>query len=114
MSIYLGGLYNYTTYCINGNISETIFLNDALTFVRATLLVVQITQSNNFYVKSFNFPYSLYYLGAPVLLSFTQFSPPLGPLVLLSPTQFCPSDKYFLTFPPVLLSFPHLYSLADL
>ena len=36
----------------------------------------------------------LFYL---VLLS---FSPP-GPLVLLSPTQFCPSDKYFLTFPPL-------------
>jgi hypothetical protein len=51
----------------------------------------------------------LFYL---VLLSF----PPPGPLVLLSPTQFCPSDKHFLTFPPllVLLNFSHLYSLADL
>ncbi len=36
----------------------------------------------------------LFYL---VLLSF----PPPGPLVLLSPTQFCPSDKHFLTFPPL-------------
>jgi hypothetical protein len=36
----------------------------------------------------------LFYL---VLLSV----PPPGPLVLLSPTQFCPSDKYFLTFPPL-------------
>ena len=36
----------------------------------------------------------LFYL---VLLSF----PPPGPLVLLSPTQFCPSDKHFLTIPPL-------------
>ena len=36
----------------------------------------------------------LFYL---VLLSF----PLPGPLVLLSPTQFCPSDKHFLTFPPL-------------
>jgi hypothetical protein len=36
----------------------------------------------------------LFYL---VLLSF----PPPGPLVLHSPTQFCPSDKHFLTFPPL-------------
>ena len=53
--------------------------------------IVQITQSNNFYAKSFNFPYSLYYLGA---------------LVLLSSTQFSPSAKHFLTFPLSLASNP--------
>ena len=36
----------------------------------------------------------LFYL---VLLNFL----PPGPLVLFSPTKFCPSDKHFLTFPPL-------------
>ena len=62
--------------------------------------IVQITQSNNFYAKSFNFPYSLYYLGAPVLLSFTQFSPS-GSTCFTQSYSVLPSDKYFLTFPPL-------------
>jgi hypothetical protein len=77
--------------------------------------IVQITQSNNFYAKSYNFPYSLYYLGVPVLFSFTQFSPLWVHLfysVLLSFALLINISSLFPLL--VLLSFPHLYSLADL
>jgi hypothetical protein len=74
--------------------------------------IIQIAQSNNFYAKSFNFPYSLYYLGALFYLVFPLRVHLFFYSVLLS---FALLINIFLLSPLlVLLSFPHLYLLADL